>query len=155
MSRLKKSKPAHLTLRTESPHHPLNHSQPNSTQPSPSASPIPIHHLLPPPPPETAVATIKDRTQVATDRHNNHWQRQTKLVLNCCDHDTDPLLDPTKDRPQNGCHIWIRNAPLKRCPPTVGGHIMGGLKGPAKVAPDLGPLFKASRFKFIRDCPCM
>ena len=92
---------------------------------------------------------------MATDRHNNLWQRKTKLVLNCCDHDTDPLLDPTKDRPQNGCHIWIRNAPPKRCPPTVGGHIMGGLKGPAKVAPDLGPLFKASLFKFIRDCPCM
>ena len=63
------------------------------------------HHLLPPPPPGTTATTIRDRTLVATDRNSNHRQPQTTLVLNCCNHGTDPLLDTPKGRPQNECRF--------------------------------------------------
>ena len=52
--------------------------------------------------------------------------------------DTDPLLGPSKRRPQNGGHVWIRNRPLKRCPPTVGGHRSGGSKVDPKPPPIWG-----------------
>ena len=72
------------------------HSAPLTPQPNT------CHHLLTPSPSKTTATTIRDRTLMATDRQSNHWQRQTKLVLNCCDHDTDPLLDPPRSWPQNG-----------------------------------------------------
>ena len=97
-------------------------------------------HLSPPPPPPVTTTTIiRIRTRLATHRHSNYPQPFKKLVMIFCDHDTDPLLDPPKSRPQNGGRFWIKNRPPKRCPPTVGGHSSGGLKWYAEAAPDLVP----------------
>ena len=75
--------------------------------------------------------------------------------FNCCDHGTDPLLDPPKGRPQNGCHSWIRNGAPKRCPPTVGGHTSGAVKWTSKVDPILRPSNEASFSNFQDECICM
>ena len=37
-----------------------------------------------------------------------------------------------------------QNRPPKRCPPTVGGHLLGGLFGGRKLAPIWGPKSEAS-----------
>ena len=83
-------------------------------------------------------------------------------LVNCCDHDTNPVLDPPKGGPQNGGHIWIRNRPPKRCPPTVAGHILGGQKWTPKVAPKIGSENQASRSKsetsrvfHVQPCPAV
>ena len=62
-------------------------------------------HLSPPPPPVTTTTIIRIRARLATNRHSNYQQPFKKLVMIFCDHDTDPLLDPPKSRPQNGCRF--------------------------------------------------
>ena len=102
------------------------------------------HHHQPKP----TITTIRNRTLMATHRHRIIVDDTPSWVLDCCDHDTDPLLDPPKGRPQNGGHVWIRNRPPKRCPPTVGGHFLGGGKWTPKVAPRLWPFFRSPLVEF-------
>ena len=54
--------------------------------------------------------------------------------------------------PKMGAIFRTRNRPLKRCPPTVGGHRLGGLFRVRKVAPVWGPSFRASLSNFQNDC---
>ena len=92
-----------------------------------------------PPPPPSGIGHRCLRTDTAIIVNDTpSW------VLNCCDHDTDPLLDPPKGRPQNGVHVWIRNRPPKRCPPTVGGHFLGGGKWVQKWTLNWGRFSKPS-----------
>ena len=79
------------------------------------------HHLHPKPAlPASGIGLGWPRTDTAIlVSDTQRWR------YHCCNHGTDPLLDPPKGRPQNGGHLWIRNGPPKRCPPTVGGHTSG------------------------------
>ena len=113
------------------------------------------HHVSPSQHPSTTKTAIRDGSQVTPNNHNNHVHQSTKLLMICCDHDTDPLLDPPKGRPQNGGRLWIKNRPPKRCPPTVGGHSLGGLKRYAEAAPDLVPSTEAWLFKLLNDSICV
>ena len=119
-------------------HAPPAHPHPILTRPSPNLPPNPHPAITPalctpdpstqylPPPADTitiktTATTIRDRTLMATDRQSNHWQRQTKLVLNCCDHDTDPFLDPPKGTdPKRGPLLGPETSPPNDVPPQLG-----------------------------------
>ena len=125
------------------------HSAPLTPQPNT------CHHLLTPSPSKTTATTIRDRTLMATDRQSNHWQRQTKLVLNCCDHDTDPLLDPPKGTdPKRGPLLGSETSPQTMSPHNWGTQFRGS-KWPAKMDPDLAPSIEATLSKFLEDCTCV
>ena len=102
---------------------------PDPLNPIPATTCCHHHHQKPPPPP-SGIGLRWLRTDTAI-----YVSDTQSWVFNCCHHGTDLLLDPPKGRPQNGVHHWIRNGPLKRCPPTVGGHSLGGVKWTPKVAP--------------------
>ena len=73
-----------------------------------------------------------------THSHNHLCQRHTTRVFNRSNHVTDPVLDPPKAGPQFRCRLRTRNRPPKRCPPTVGGHTLGGSKVDPKSGPSSG-----------------
>ena len=84
-------------LTRPSPNLPQSPTLPSHLHCSPlTPAPNTCQHLLTPSVSKTTTSTIRDGTLMATVTQSNQWQRQTKLVLNCCDHDTDPLLDPPK-----------------------------------------------------------
>ena len=68
-------------------------------------------------------------------------QRQTTLVLNCCNPGTDPSLRPTQGAAQNGCRFWGQ----KQAPETMSPHSWGtSFRGPKMVCKS-GPLFGAPK----------
>ena len=120
-------------------------SRSTSHKPSPYCHTCPVHtspphsntflHLLPPPPPDTTTTIIRKKTQVMTNRPSNQRQRQTTLVLNCCNHGTDPSLEPTQ-RPA------LKRVPLseqKQAPQTMSPHSWGTSFRWPKRACESGP----------------
>ena len=93
------------------------------------------------------------RTPTPTHTHTHARTRAAlthtphTLTHNCCDHDTDRLLDPHKGGPQNGVHFWSQNRPPKRCPPTVGGTYFGGSKMGPKSGTHFGAVYRSLRIE--------
>ena len=140
---------SHLVFPRPTPNpRPLRTQTSNLQLSPPPTQSITKHHLWSPPLPDTSTTAIREWAQGTTNWHMNHPQQQTKQTLLCSTHVTGLLLDRPKGRTQNEGRFPDPKQTPKRCPPTVGGHLLGGLFGVRKMAPVLVPFFGPSFSNF-------
>ena len=104
---------------------------------------------------KNTTTTIMDRTPMATHRHVQQCQRRTQLASQLLRPRHKPCIGPAQGLTPKRVPFWDQKQTPNECPPSVGGHLSGGLKWTPKVDPIWGPSREAFFSKFQGYCTCM